>query len=147
MIHIHQQYCVVGKKIFYIVWSEPLSFEPQWGVKRTKQQLGVNNDQTATKCKHNTLTNENTTTNYVTSNYCTTRANQNMTIKKEQRGGWWTWFSYATRKTNTSGEPKYNKLCRRQLLHNRGEPKHDDQEATKRTTVNLMMLGYKEDKH
>jgi hypothetical protein len=35
MIHIHQQYCVVGKKIFYIVWSEPLSFE-RWDFKENE---------------------------------------------------------------------------------------------------------------
>jgi hypothetical protein len=116
--------------------------------KRTKPQLGLNNNQTTTKCKHNTLTNQNTTTNCVTTNYCTTRVNQNTTIRREPRGGWWTQFFYATRKTNTSGEPKQNdKLCRKQLLHNKGEPKHDDQEARNRTILNLMMLGYKEDEN
>jgi hypothetical protein len=116
--------------------------------KRTKPQLGVNNDQTTTRCKHNTLANQNTTTNCVASNYCTTRANQNMTIGREPRGGWWTQFCYATRKTNTSDELKHNKkLCRRQLLHSKGEPKHDDQEVTKRTIMNLMMLRYKEDEN
>lgn len=126
--------------------EQRLNHNEMW--KRTKPQLGVNNNQTTTKCKHNTLTNQNTITKCVTSNYCTTRANQNMTIKREPRGGWWTWFCYATRKTNTSGEPKHNdKLCRRQLLHNQGEPKHDDEEATKSSMVNMMMLGYKEDKH
>jgi hypothetical protein len=32
-------------------------------------------------------------------------------------------------------------------LHNKGEPKHYDQEAMKRTIMNLMMLGYKEDEN
>jgi hypothetical protein len=35
MIHIHQQYRVVGKKIFYIIWSKPLSFK-RWDFKENK---------------------------------------------------------------------------------------------------------------
>jgi hypothetical protein len=40
MIHIHQQYCVVEKKILYIVWFELLSFE-RWDFKENKGRSEV----------------------------------------------------------------------------------------------------------